>query len=190
MIIAFMATMALAAAPISAQQALSADARSLAADRGLSQAEAERRLRIQMAAGSTVSQLRRQFAGRLAGIYYDHEPDYRLVVRLKGDAPVADRLIHLGGNSLPVVFRTGASATVTELLAAMQAHGEEIKAALPGLMGMGVDERTGQIVLDVYARGAEAEHARSRTAGLTATVGQPIRIEIVDAPVTTQVGRR
>jgi streptogrisin C len=187
--ITLLATFLLAAAPMSAQQALSADARSLAADRGLTQIEAERRLRIQMAAGRTVSQLRRQFAGRLAGLYYEHEPTYRLVVRLKGDAPEPDRLLALGGSRLPVVFRTGASATVAELLAAMQAHGDQIKAALPGLMGMGVDERTGEIVLDVYARGAEAEHARSQAAKLTAIVGQPLRIEVLDAPVSAQPGR-
>jgi streptogrisin C len=174
----------LAAAPMSAQQALSADARSLAADRKIPQAEAERRLRIQLAAGSTVRQLRAQFQSRLAGLYYEHDPEYRLVVRLTGEVPVKDRIVALGGGHLPIVFRTGASATVAELVAAMQAHGEEIKAALPGLMGMGVDERTGEIVLDVYARGAEAELALAQRSELANLVGQPIRIELLDAPVT------
>jgi streptogrisin C len=176
----------LAAAPMSAQQALSADARSLAADRGLPQAEAERRLRIQMAAGSTVGRLRREYGARLAGLFYEHDPEYRLVVRLTGDAPVADRLVRLGGSQLPIVFRTGASATLAELLAAMQAHGEEIKAALPGLTGMGPDERTGEIVLHVYARGPQADVARAQAASLSAAIGQPVRIEIVDAPVSLQ----
>src|SRR5687768_12215499 len=70
-----------------ADAALLADATEIANSLGVSPQEAARRLRAQAILGAHLSQLREVHRGRIAGIYYQHQPDFRVVVRLKGSEP-------------------------------------------------------------------------------------------------------
>jgi streptogrisin C len=174
-----------------AEEAIAADARWYARSQGLSQEEAVRRLRIQSEMGGLISQLRKTYKARLAGIVIDHQPVYRVRVRLTGTLPVAAQEHKLGGSLLPVVFEIGAEATLEELLTAMRVHLDALKRLFPTLAGLGTDERTSEIVLDVYApTAAEADVAKAKLVEARALLGVPVRIDIANAYPTLQAGTR
>jgi hypothetical protein len=150
----------------------------------ISEAEAARRLRLQEVSAPHVLKLRREFAGRLAGLYREADGDYRLVVRLKGESPVADRWIGSGRERMRVQFLVGAPATLAETLEKVASNMPAIGARLPGLMGTGVDERTGEVVLDVHAVGEDAERARSAESALELWLGHPVRLLFSSAPMS------
>ncbi|HEX9966257.1 MAG TPA: hypothetical protein VGB04_14870 [Allosphingosinicella sp.] len=159
------------------------DAAEAALGSGISEAEAARRLRLQEVSAPHVSKLRREFADRLAGLYLESEGDYRLVVRLKGYAPVPDRWIGSGRDRMRIQFLAGAPATLGETLEKVAASMPAIGARLPGLMGTGVDERTGEVMLNVYAVGNEVESARAAEPELERLLGHPVRIEFSSARI-------
>lgn len=158
--------------------ALYPDAAEVARGSRISEAEAARRLRLQEVSAPYVSKLRREFADRIAGLYRESEGDYRLVVRLKGEAPVADRWIGSGRDRMRIQFLVGAPATLAETLEKVAAAVPAIGARLPGLMGTGVDERTGEVMLSVYAVGEEVERVRAAKADVERLLGHPVRVEI------------
>jgi hypothetical protein len=160
------------------------DAAEVARGSGISEAEAVRRLRLQEVSALHVSKLRREFADRLAGLYRESAGDYRLVVRLKGAAPVPDRWIGSGRDRMRIQFLDGASATLAEILEKVAANMAAIGTRLPSLMGTGVDERTGEVMLMVHAQGEDAEHARGAEPALERLLGNPVRIEISAASMS------
>lgn len=159
------------------------DAAELARGSRIGEAEAVRRLRLQEVSAPHVSKLRREFAGRLAGLYRESEGDYRLVVRLKGPDPVPDRWIGSGRDRMRIQFIAGAPATLAETLEKIAASMPAIGAQLPGLMGAGVDERTGEVMLNVYAVGNDVESARAAEPALERLLGHPVRIEFSSARI-------
>ena len=165
-----------------ADEALAADAREYARDQRVSQEEAVRRLRIQSEMGGLIGQLRKTYKSRLAGIAIEHQPVYRVRVLLTGTKPVAAQEHKLGGSPLPVVFETGAKATLDELVAAMTANVDALKRIYPTLAGMGTDERTGEIVLDVYAPDAkDAAAAKAKLPEAQKLLGVTFRIDITSS---------
>jgi hypothetical protein len=169
-----------------AEEAIAADARWYAQSQGVSQEEAVRRLRIQSEMGGLIGQLRRTHKARLAGIVIDHQPVYRVRVRLTGTLPVATQEHALGGSRLQVVFEVGAKATLDALITSIGVHLDGLKRLYPTLAGVGTDESTGEIVLHVYAPDARAaDAAREKLAEVQALLGQPARIEITSAYPTT-----
>ena len=167
-----------------AQTARHPDSAEVARGEGISEAEARRRLRLQEVSAPFVSKLRREFADRLAGLYRESRGDYRLVVRLEGEAAVADRWIGTGRDRMRIQFLAGAPATLAETLEKVAAAIPAIGAQLPGLMGTGVDERTGEVVLDVYAVGEDLERARAAEPGIERLLGHPVRLQFTSARIS------
>src|SRR5687767_5119247 len=66
---------------LSHDEALLQDARAYAADYGVSIEEAQRRLDAQQHQGDVIERLRNTTRGRLAGLWIEHKPEFRLVVR-------------------------------------------------------------------------------------------------------------
>ncbi|HEY0130205.1 MAG TPA: hypothetical protein VGB57_02285 [Allosphingosinicella sp.] len=164
------------------------DAAEVARGSGIGEAEAASRLRMQEVSAPHVSKLRREFADRLAGLYLESEGDYRLVVRLKGPAPVADRWIGGGRDRMRIQFLAGAPATLAETLEKVAAAMPAVGARLPGLMGTGVDERTGEVMLNVYAVGEDVERARASEPELERLLGHPVRLEFSSTRMTDGQG--
>jgi hypothetical protein len=160
------------------------DASQVALGSRISEAEAARRLRLQEVSAPYVSKLRREFVERLAGLYREGEGDYRLVVRLKGESPVADRWIGSGRDRIRIQFLVGAAATLAETLEKVAANLPAIGTRLPGLMGTGVDERTGEVILDVYAAGEDADRARAAEPAIEQWLGHPVRLLFSSAPMS------
>src|SRR3954451_24810249 len=74
-------------------EALAQDAAEYARQHHVEPDEALRRLRAQEETVAATDRLRETFARRLAGIAIEHEPDYRIVVLLKGGKAVPDETI-------------------------------------------------------------------------------------------------
>jgi hypothetical protein len=142
--------------------------------------EAMRRLQAQEASVPTVRQLAEAFGTRLAGVYIEHHPAYRVVIRLTGTDPVPDQLIYAGGMNLPVHFETGAAATREEILAAIREHQDAIRAELPFALGMGVDVRTGTLAVMIATADAKRYGVDLLRTEIEVMAGVPARIQLIE----------
>lgn len=124
-----------------------ADARQYAKRFNMELAQALRELEMQEASVPLTDQLAAQWRSRLAGILIDHKPRWRIIVVLTGDEPVPSQNVTIAGYSAQIDFRTGADATRDQILAAIDAHGDAIRAAFRHPPGMGVDARHGKLAL-------------------------------------------
>jgi hypothetical protein len=161
-------------------EALAQDAAEYARLESVSLDEALRRLRFQEASIAKIDALRAEFMDRLAGLVIQHHPDYRIIVLLTGNDWVQDRFIAAGGSIVPVNFRTGAAVTHQQLVDALEQHQMEMRAILSRPQGMGVDERTGEIVVLSRASDVEGEQLAEKQQQLAAIAGVPVRIRTLD----------
>lgn len=156
--------------------ALAQDAAEYAREFKLPVDEAMRRLVAQQASVPATDALAKGYADRLAGMYFDHDGTYRLTILLTGTDPVPDRTIDAGGMIIPVTFRTGAQASRRQIVAAITAHQAEIRAALSGPPGMGVDARSGSLVVMVRPSDASKQGAQALAQRFAALTGVPVEI--------------
>lgn len=171
-------------------EALRQDAGAYAAQYHVSEMEAVRRLKTQEEQGDAVSRLRDANPGRFAGLWVEHEPVFRTVVRLKGRAPAGPEFHRAAARSrMPVKFVTGAAASEAEVLGRIQGALPRFTTVLPELQGTDTDVRTGDIVLTVFAPGAAGEAARQKGAALAREIGHPIRVQLAVAPERDQNAR-
>ena len=158
----------------SGAEAIADDAAQYAGQFGVPIDEAVRRLKAQQASVTATDAIAREFASRLAGISIDHSPEYRIVVLLTGDTPVAAR----SASGVPIVFRTGAKATHAKAVEALRRHLIDLRSDLPNARGAGYDQRTGEVVLlvtraDADRFGIGAIRSRAEQVG-----GVPVRVVI------------
>lgn len=69
-------------------QELKAQSNEYIKDHRVSLQEAQKRLAIQDAKAPLIEQIKQNYKERLAGIYVEHDPTYKIIVRLKGGQPV------------------------------------------------------------------------------------------------------
>lgn len=162
-------------------QALAQDAAQYARLHAVDAAEALRRVRAQQASVAETERIRAQYRGRLAGISIEHDPEFRIAVLLTGSEPVASRLVTAGDTQVPIVFRTGARATHDQLVAALRRNQAMISAEVPGARGMGIDGRTGKLVLLIRSDLAEASELPAAELMLEALTGVPSQIRLASA---------
>ena len=166
-------------------EALAQDAADYARQNGVPFDEAIFRLRAQQESVPATDRLQLLYKDRLAGIAIEHHPEYRIVVLLTGTQPVADEAVFAGGRQVPITFRTGAPATRDRIVAAIEQHQAEIRAALPRPPGMGADPRTGELVVTVNNADAGGIDQPALTAKLTDLAGVPVRLRILGRDVDT-----
>ena len=140
------------------------------------------RLRAQADSVPTTDALRTSFADRWAGIAIEHQPAYRIVVLLTGTDPVPDRTIVAGGIVVPIVFRTGVDATRDALIAALLKYQAKIRESLPHPPGMGVDQRTGELVVAISSGDADLNRDGTLRQRIAAMTGVPVRTDVLDPP--------
>jgi hypothetical protein len=170
------------AAVQTAEEALTQDAGEYARLRSVPLDEAKRRLRAQEASAAVTDRLRVALKDRLAGISIEHEPQYRIRVLLTGTAPVPNQKQLAAGSPLPVVFQLGAAATREQIIAAMREHQTMLKAELPNARGMGLDPRTGELVLMVAPGDADRLGVANIDERAEAMTGVPVRVQVVNRP--------
>ena len=162
--------------------ALAQDAGEYARQLGVPVEEAKRRLRIQEASAAATEIIRQTYRDRLAGVSIEHRPDYRIVVLLTGDAPVPGEVLSIAGAQVPLHFRMGARATEEQIVSAMVHHRAALRTLLPRAAGMGVDPRTGELVLMVRASDAARIGEQEIDARAETITGVPVRVRVLDRP--------
>lgn len=178
-----MIALLLAAVPTvqSPRAALAQDAAEYARQFAVSQDEAERRLHAQQDSARDTAKLQEKYRDRLAGVAVEHTPAYRIIFYLTGTGAVRDRTIRAGGMRVPVVFRTGAKATREQVAWAVTYHQAAIRAALPAPPGMGLDPRTGELVVIVgRASAAAGDGADAIKVRLQDIAGVPVQVRVLD----------
>lgn len=151
---------------------------------GISQDEAARRLYVQEHTQAEVSRIADRYKSRLAGAYWENVPTLHFVIRLKGSAPVTPvPNVATARGELPIVIKMGAPATIVELWEKIKRHRADLYETVPGLQGIFVDERTGDIVLDVYSETLDHRDYASRMPTLTRKLGAPVRIKFLPGPL-------
>ncbi|HEY0413876.1 MAG TPA: hypothetical protein VGD66_12130 [Allosphingosinicella sp.] len=166
----------------SAEEALAQDAAEYARIYDVAPEEAVRRLRAQAESVAATEGLRQAYRKRLAGLAIEHRPDYRIVILLTGSKPVPDRWIAAGGMTIPVVFRTGARATGERIIKAIVKRGDRIRAAVPQARGMGLDPRSGELVVMLSEPDADRLDLAALTDRVRDIAGVPARIRIIERP--------
>ena len=144
---------------------------------GVSLAQAMRELQAAQDSAAATEALAVEFRGRLAGISIAHDGGLRIVVLLTGAAPEAPRTIVAGGLAVPVQFQTGALATRDQILAAIQAHQADIRAAVGSPPGMGVDPRSGMLAVMIKSADVGPDGAEALAARLGAIAGVPVELK-------------
>jgi hypothetical protein len=169
-------------APVRVQgpaEAVAEDAAEYARLFGVTQVEAASRLWAQEASVAATDRLQAEYADRLAGIWVEHVPDYRFVVRLTGEEAVPDRTIVVAGRSVAVRFEIGAAATRAEVIAALRNAQMAIREAFPRAQGLGFDPRTGSLVLVIAEGDAWLDGTEARRAELEELARVPSRIRLL-----------
>ncbi|WP_369941732.1 S1 family peptidase [Xanthomonas medicagonis] len=161
----------------------SLEARSYAESAMLSDQEAARRINLQHASQGQVAHLVAQYKDRLAGAYWEDEPELRFVIRLKGDQDVPAAKVTTASGEVPVVIKTGAPNTIEELWKIVKEHRQELYKTVPGLQGIFVDERTGEIVLHVQSGSGDKNAYSSEIASLRRVIQAPVRIDFLAGPM-------
>ena len=162
--------------------ALVQDAGEYASRYGVPLDQAMRRLRAQEETVAATNAIAQRFAVRLAGISVEHSPVFRIVVLLSGDVPVAGEQLYAGGMIVPVVYRTGAAATRGEVVAAIERHQAELRAAMPRAPSLGLDQRTGEMVVTVNRADIDLYGRDAMLTDLALQTRVPVRLRPVDRP--------
>ena len=137
-----------------------------------------------------IGRLRSTYSGRLAGIYIEHRPDFRIVLRLTGADPVQLASVGSGSDAVPVEVVTGAPSSLAQLQNAVIGNLAALNELFPSMFGATADERTGEIRIDAIAAtpiAAAAVQAKAEAA--RRLLGAPVRIRAVNGTVDRQAVR-
>lgn len=145
--------------------------------------ESKRRLRAAEDINDAMGAIRAKFASRDAGVYIEQIPDLHVVIRLTGNEMPAPQSIPTPNGIIPIVFVTGASITAAQLRRNIEEHRSAIAKAMPGFQSIYGDEKTGDVVLTIYAPQSERSAYEGEAAAFEKLLGAPIRYEFRSVPM-------
>jgi hypothetical protein len=164
-------------------QSLEFDAIEYTKSHRVSLLEAKRRLVIQNTKSELIEEIKNKYRSRIAGIFLEHDPVFKIVVRLKGGQPVSNFVKSLKGDnspliySIPVTFETGALETKEEGELRLKSQIDSLKKKIDNLQGAWFDEKTGGIFLLVYTNGDTTKSTIQEEYNLTKeNLGLPYKI--------------
>ena len=160
-------------------EALTRDAAEYARLFAVPQDEAKRRLIALDASVPVTDAIEAKYRDRIAGISIQHRPDFRINVYLTGSDAVPNETLQLGGMTVPVTFRTGARASRDRVIWAVTWHQAQIRAMFSRPPAMGLDPRTGELVVLITSGEAKSgvEQWRQKVEGVA---GVPVSIRVAD----------
>ena len=164
-------------------EALAQDAAVYARRYGVNVGQAVLRLRALQASAAVTDAIRQTFRERLVGVSIDHAPVLRVVVLLTGTVPVTETIIVVDGLVLPIVFRTGAPTTGDDVIRAMLQRGPELNALLPQNRGMGLDARSGELVVLIRALDAARPDLIALRERAEVLTGVKVRFDLADRAI-------
>lgn len=156
-------------------KAFDQDAEQYAKDYKVLYSEALRRLIIQNSSGEIIKQLEGEFKNRLAGVYFEHEPTYKLVVVLTGNSPISNRNAALknhttaafaGSLALPIEFKVGAKFNRSQLIRMIDENHNNLKLAFPNIQAVSINEKDGTLDVELYEPNGENSIGRSQKIAL------------------------
>jgi streptogrisin C len=145
-------------------------AEAYAAEYGVDVTEAQRRLSLQQPLRAMVAEIQEGNTERFAGAWFQHEPEYAVIVRFTGDEQGLEPVRKLVATApAPVRISTGAPASILSMMAAV----ERVSAEL-GLTAASVslDTRAGEIAV-----GTEHPLSEGVRADLERVASMPVRYE-------------
>lgn len=132
-----------------AEQAADENAALIAASLGVTLEKARSIMVTDQLSADIAEVLAAKYASRLAGMYIDHTDSHRLVVRLTGPQAVRTQFRHKDADTLEIHFEPGAPHSLKQLQEAFANSSAKMATDLPEVHGHYLDERTGEIVLEV-----------------------------------------
>lgn len=139
-----------------ANEAFDRDAQKYATLHGVSIDEAKKALNIELHRDNIIDLIETQYKGRLAGIYIENTPTYKIVVNLKGDGRNEKKEIALSKAlpdiNVPVEFVYGAKTTIDVARGQLQKAQKLAQQYLPGVQMVSYNEKTGQIDIEVNSQ--------------------------------------
>ena len=179
LLLAFAPRLATAQAVETPAEAQARDAAEYAKLFAVPQGEAVRRLAALDASIPVTDAIEAKYRDRVAGISIQHRPELRINVYLTGDDPVPGETINAGGTTLPITFRTGALASRDKVIWAVTWHQAQIRAMFSRPPAMGLDPRTGELVVLITSGEAKSGVEQWRKK-VEAVAGVPVSIRVVD----------
>lgn len=154
--------------------------------------EMKKGILVQAGGDALVRELRKTYADRLAGLFWDQQDgaESRLVLRLTGEEPVAQRRLTVCGEPLIVDFIAGQTHTRDALVKLHSDNLDWFRATFPGLQGTYADERTGEIVLEIYEPEVEGVDVEGLRKTSETRLGVPLRTELTQDKVMLQPALR
>jgi len=165
------------------QKGFSGDAEFISRHYGLPLADVQRQLRLQNSRGNLAGDLREEFKDRLAGIYVEHYPVDRIVVRLTGNLQVPSRELKIGDDNLRVDFVHGQEHRTIDLEKAINNNWDKLGSLFPELQGTATDDRTGEVVLHIYVPNTSTEKTDEMRTLAQEILKVPVRINAVPGRV-------
>ncbi|WP_227574856.1 S1 family peptidase [Acinetobacter calcoaceticus] len=159
--------------------------------------KAYRRFLTEDYSAKVVEELRAKYKDRLAGIYIEHEPYSRVVVKLVGNSKERNKTIaipqpqfyKLNQSSIPldlkVEFQENSQYTTQQLNQILDSNLSEINKIFPNLQGSYVDEKTGEIVLTILRTNDDLTKLNK----VKNLLRLPVRLMYVGAPLSREAVR-
>ena len=168
---------------VSAEAALQSDAASYARSFNVSQAEAERRLRIMHSDAGSADSLDAEYGDDFAGAYFDNQ-DFALVVRTTRTTG-QNRTKTVRGRdgrelAVPVRELAGSPRNYAAIRNIVRTQASRLARQIEGVQGLGYDPASGEIVVHVYSA---TQISEQQVRQLGTISGIPTRIERLPAPI-------
>ncbi|WP_159093565.1 MULTISPECIES: hypothetical protein [Stenotrophomonas] len=151
----------------------------LAEKEGLTADEADRRLRLRMAAGEELQKIMEVMPDRFAGKTFTENPMV-VTVRLTGADPVPSRIVDTRYGRVTYHFVVGAAHSLAELRNVVESG--KIQALFPEYQGIMVDGERGVIVVELPEKDVESIY-ESEGLDVRRMFSVPIELKKAAAPV-------
>jgi len=129
------------------------DIRSYSVLHGVSTAEANQAIFLEANRDAALEAIEKEFKGRIAGIYVENTPTYKIVVRVKGYGTNQKRNVAISNakakSNLPIEVQYGASETRDTAKGQIKKAQELVKRYFTNVQTASYDEKTGSIVVNV-----------------------------------------
>lgn len=174
----------------SASQSLASEVgpaeRYFAAKEGITLEQASERLELRMETGFVVNRLIKEFGSRYAGFDFSESP-MTVKFKLTGEQPENSRYEVTRAGIVKVVFQAGAPHSIRELDAALLSG--DLNQAFPNAKGIGIDQRSGEIVVTLPAGPERGRSSRRDLLPIPPSLGLPVRIEVTRVPSRLLAGQ-
>jgi len=165
------------------QKSFNRDAEFISHHYGLPLEDVQRQLRLQNSRGNLVENLREEFKERLAGIYIEHYPVDRIVVRLTGNLQIPGRELKIGDDNLRIDFAHGQEHSTAVLESAINNNWDKLRRLFQELQGAGTDDRTGEVVLHIHVPDTGIKKTDEMRSLAQEILKVPVRINAVPGKV-------